>query len=60
MADASGIALLAIVTLCFGFLAGFQAAHIRYSKKLAEFVIRCIHSGTIAPILVELEKEKHG
>ena len=55
MIDSTGFLLLAIVTLCFGFLAGFQMAHIKYTKKLAKYVRRCIHSGTIAPILVEIE-----
>ncbi|MDD4127414.1 MAG: hypothetical protein PHV39_06990 [Methanomicrobium sp.] len=59
MTDITGLLLLAIVTLCFGFLAGFQMAHIKYTKKLAKYVRRCIHSGTIAPILVELESKNH-
>ena len=56
MIDITEFLLLAIVTLCFGFLTGFQMAHIKYTQKLAKYVRRCIHSGTIAPILVELEK----
>ena len=56
MFDITGLLLLAIVTLCFGFLTGFQMAHINYTKQLAKYVRRCIHSGTIAPILVELKK----
>lgn len=59
MDEVTGLFVLAIVTLCFGFLAGFQTAHIKYTKKLAKYVRRCIHSGTIAPILVELEKNNH-
>jgi hypothetical protein len=52
--DIIGFIILGVVTLCFGFLSGFQMAHIHYNKKLAALVKRCIHSGTIAPILVEL------
>lgn len=52
----TGIFLLAVVTLCFGFLSGFQMAHIHYNKRLVKLVKRCIHSGTIAPILVEIER----
>jgi len=54
--DILGFVFLGTVTLCFGFLSGFQMAHIHYNKKLAALVKRCIHSGTIAPILVELVK----
>ena len=56
MDDFTGYVLLGIVTLCFGFLSGFQMAHIYYNKRLVKLVKRCIHSGTIAPILVEIEK----
>ncbi|MBN1431715.1 MAG: hypothetical protein JW931_02975 [Methanomicrobiaceae archaeon] len=55
MEDTIGLLMLGIVTLCFGFLSGFQMAHIHYNKRLVRLVKRCIHSGTIAPILVELE-----
>ena len=55
MEDLIGLLLLGIVTLCFGFLSGIQLAHINYNKKLVKLVKRCIHSGTIAPILVEIE-----
>lgn len=55
MVELWGIALLAVVTICFGFLAGFQMAHINYNRKLVRLVKRCVNSGTIAPILVALE-----
>jgi len=55
MDDFTGIILLGIVTLCFGFLSGFQMAHLHYNKRLVRLVKRCIHSGTIAPVLVEIE-----
>ncbi|WOF15357.1 hypothetical protein F1737_01000 [Methanoplanus sp. FWC-SCC4] len=54
--DLIGYLGLAIVTFCFGLLCGFQVAHIKYTKKLAKMVKRCIHSGTIAPVLVELKE----
>lgn len=56
MDNFTGLMLLGVVTLCFGFLSGFQAAHIHYNKRLVRLIKRCIHSGTIAPILVEVEK----
>ena len=56
MIDITGIVLLIIVTLCFGFLTGFQMAHISYNKKLVTLVKRCINTGTIAPVLVEIEE----
>ena len=58
MDDFTGLMLLGVVTLCFGFLSGFQMAHIHYTKRLVRLVKRCIHSGTIAPILVEIEKSQ--
>ena len=58
MDEMIGILLLGVVTLCFGFLSGFQISHIYYNKRLVKLVKRCIHSGTIAPILVEIEKCK--
>ena len=58
MDDYTGFILLGVVTLCFGFLSGFQMAHIYYNKRLVKLVKRCIHSGTIAPILVEIEKSQ--
>jgi hypothetical protein len=47
--------LISIVTLCFGLLVGFQIAHIYHIKKLAKLAKRCVDTGTIAPVLVELE-----
>lgn len=55
MVEVWGIVVLAIVTICFGFLAGFQMAHINYNRKLVKLVKRCVNSGTIAPVLVALE-----
>jgi len=57
MFEVWGIVILGIVTLCFGFLAGFQMAHINYNKKLVHLVKRCVNSGTIAPVLVALEDQ---
>jgi hypothetical protein len=53
--DAAGFIAIGIVSLCFGFLSGIQMAHIRHNKRLAGLIKRCIHSGTIAPVLYELE-----
>jgi hypothetical protein len=55
MVDAFSYFLLSVVTLCFGILVGFQIAHISHVKKLAKLAKRCVDTGTIAPVLVELE-----
>jgi hypothetical protein len=55
MVDIFSYFLLSLVTLCFGILVGFQIAHIAHVKKLAGMAKRCVDTGTIAPVLVELE-----
>ena len=49
--------IISVVTLCFGFLVGFQLAHIQYVRRLAGLARRCVETGTLAPLLVELGKE---
>lgn len=48
-------AAIAVVSACFGLLVGFQLTHIAYVKRLAALAKRCVDTGTIAPVLVELE-----
>lgn len=47
---------IAVVTFCFGLLVSFQIAHIHYVRRLTKLAKRSIDTGTIAPVLVELEK----
>jgi hypothetical protein len=56
MVDALSYASIAIVTFCFGLLVSFQIAHIHYIRRLTKLAKRSIDTGTIAPVLVELEK----
>ncbi len=56
MVDLLGELAICIVTLCFGFLVSFQLAHIYHVRRITRIARRCVDSGTIAPILVELEK----
>ena len=49
--------LICVSTACFGFLIGFQLAHIYYCRKMILLAKRCINTGTIAPVLFELEKQ---
>ncbi|HVP94029.1 MAG TPA: hypothetical protein VMS89_02540 [Methanoregulaceae archaeon] len=56
MVDPFSYLLISIVTLGFGLLVSFQIAHIFYIRKLTRLARRCVDTGTIAPILVELEK----
>jgi len=44
-----------VVTLCFGLLVSFQVAHIMYVRRLTKLAKRSVDTGTIAPILVEME-----
>jgi hypothetical protein len=55
MVDIFSYFLLSIVSMCFGILVGFQIVHISHVKKLAKLAKRCVDTGTIAPVLVELE-----
>lgn len=56
MVDLLGELVICIVTLCFGLLISFQIAHIYHVRRITRIARRCIDSGTIAPVLVELEK----
>ncbi len=56
MVDPFSYFLISIVTLGFGLLVSFQIAHIYYVRKLTKLARRCVDTGTIAPLLVELEK----
>jgi hypothetical protein len=56
MVDFLGELVICIVTLCFGLLISFQIAHIYHVRRITRIAKRCIDSGTIAPVLVELEK----
>jgi len=55
MIDPMGYLLIGVVTFCFGLLVSFQIAHIYYARRLARLAKRSVDTGTIAPILVELE-----
>lgn len=48
--------LIAVTTFCFGLLVSFQISHIYYTRKLARLAKRSVNTGTIAPVLVELEE----
>jgi tellurite resistance protein TehA-like permease len=56
MVDVLSYVMIAIVTFCFGLLVSFQIAHIHYVRRLTKLAKRSIDTGTIAPVLVELEK----
>jgi hypothetical protein len=55
MVDPTSYALISVVTLCFGLLVSFQVTHILYVRRLTKLAKRCVDTGTIAPVLVELE-----
>lgn len=55
MVDIMAYTVISIVTLCFGLLVGFQVAHIMYVRRLTRLAKRCVDTGTIAPVLVEME-----
>lgn len=55
MVDIASYALISVTTFCFGLLVSFQIAHIYYVRRLAKLAKRCLDTGTIAPILVELK-----
>ena len=57
MIDVSSYVIIAVVTLCFGLLLGFQFAHINYVRRMAVIARRCVETRTLAPLLVELEKD---
>jgi len=56
MVELVGELAICIVTLCFGLLIGFQLAHIYHVRRITRLARRCVDSGTLAPVLVELEK----
>lgn len=60
MVEIINAALLGIVSLCFGLLAGIQIAHIHYSRRLAKLAKRSVYSKTIAPVLVAAEEDRAG
>lgn len=55
MVDIAYYVMISIVTFCFGLLVSFQLAHIQYVRRLTRLAKRSVDTGTIAPILVELE-----
>ena len=58
MIDLFNAALLGVVSLCFGLLAGIQIAHIHYSRRLTKLAKRSIYSKTIAPVLVAAKESR--
>lgn len=55
MVDISYYAMISIVALCFGLLVSFQLTHIHYVRRLTRMAKRSLDTGTIAPVLIELE-----
>ncbi|KQC05537.1 MAG: hypothetical protein APR55_05725 [Methanolinea sp. SDB] len=55
MVDIAYYIMISIVTFCFGLLVSFQLTHIHYVRRLTRLARRSVDTGTIAPILVELE-----
>ena len=55
MVDFTAYAVISIVTLCFGLLVSFQVAHIMYVRRLTQLAKRSVDTGTIAPVLLEME-----
>ena len=55
MVDTTSYLLISVVMFCFGLLVSFQIAHIYYVRRMTRLAKRSIDTGTIAPILVELE-----
>jgi len=58
MVDIINYIAIAIVTFCFGLLVSFQITHFQYMRRLTRLAKRSVDTGTIAPVLVELEKAK--
>ncbi|MDG6258030.1 MAG: hypothetical protein QCH35_10595 [Methanomicrobiaceae archaeon] len=56
MIDPLSYLLISITTFCFGLLVSFQISHIFYCRKLTRLAKRCVNTGTIAPVLVDLEE----
>jgi hypothetical protein len=55
MVDTTSYLLISVVMFCFGLLVSFQITHIYYVRRMTRLAKRSIDTGTIAPILVELE-----
>lgn len=55
MVEITSYVAISVVTLCFGLLVSFQVAHIMYVRRLTRLAKRSVDTGTIAPILVEME-----
>ncbi|MDH7593607.1 MAG: hypothetical protein QHG99_04530 [Methanomicrobiales archaeon] len=58
MINPADYTIIAVVSGCFGLLVGFQLTHITYVKRLTTLAKRCVDTGTIAPVLVEIEKTR--
>jgi hypothetical protein len=58
MVETVAYLMISIVAFCFGLLVSFQIAHIYYVRRLTRLAKRCIDTGTIAPVLIELESVK--
>jgi hypothetical protein len=58
MVDTVAYLMISIVAFCFGLLVSFQIAHIYYVRRLTRLAKRCVDTGTIAPVLIELELVK--
>ncbi len=55
MVELSSYLLISVVAFCVGLLVSFQIAHIYYVRRLTRLAKRSVETGTIAPILVDLE-----
>ncbi len=58
MVDTVAYLMISIVAFCFGLLVSFQITHIYYVRRLTRLAKRCVDTGTIAPVLIELESAK--
>jgi hypothetical protein len=58
MVDTLAYLMISVVTFCFGLLVSFQITHIYYMRRLTRLAKRCVDTGTIAPVLIELESVK--
>jgi hypothetical protein len=59
MVNLVGYVAVGIVAFCFGLLVSLQIAHIHYMRRLTKLAKRSIDTGTIAPVLVELETARN-
>ncbi|GAB7016895.1 hypothetical protein [Methanogenium cariaci] len=60
MIELFNAALIGVVSLCFGLLAGTRIAQIHYSRRLAKLAKRSVYSKTIAPVLVAAKEGRAG